>query len=136
MYYRLPTHKTEYYRGAMIFFLSLWYIHNILNIPNSSFVSINDLMATVASYFYMNTGSMEREAKRAIESIHHAFLNIGNLQGIGFLNSVKRSIFISDLDTRLVDIIFLTFCSSITASDINIRLLYKSLSIDFSLRLP
>ena len=108
----------------------------MLTHSNFLFHSLNDLTATVASYFYMNTGSMEREAKRAIESIHHAFLNIGNLQGIGFLNSIKISIFISDLDTRLVDIIFLTFCSSITTSDINIRLLYKSLSIDFSLRLP
>ena len=43
--------------------------HQILSLSDSPSVSFNDLMTTIASYFDINTGSAEKEAEAAAQSI-------------------------------------------------------------------
>ena len=58
--------SAEPYRKALIAKL---FLHQILSLTNSPSVSVNDLMATVAAYFDINSGSAEREAEAAAKSI-------------------------------------------------------------------
>ena len=58
------------YRKALIAKL---FLHQILSFTDSPSVSVNDLMATVAVYFDINTGSAEREAEAAAKSISRSF---------------------------------------------------------------
>ena len=45
----------------------------ILSLTDSPSVSFNDIMATVAAHFDINTGSAEREAETAAHSISCSF---------------------------------------------------------------
>ena len=49
------------------------FFHQILSLADSPSVSVNDLMTTVAAYFDINTGSAEREAEAAAQSISRSF---------------------------------------------------------------
>ena len=82
----------------------------------------------------MPTGSAEREAERIVESNRHAFFVVGNLQGIGFLDSSGKPIMVSD--NRAAEITFFSFRSTVLASAIDQRFPSTTLSFDFSLRLP
>ena len=62
--------SAEPYRQALIAKL---FFHQILSLTDSPSVSVNDLMATVATYFDINTGSAEREAEAAAQSISRSF---------------------------------------------------------------
>ena len=75
------------------------------------------MTATVAAYFAMPTGSAEREAERIVKSVCHAFFDVGNFQGIGFLDSSGKAIAVSD--HREVDITFFSFRSTVLASAID-----------------
>ena len=84
-----PDISAEPYRKAMI---SILFFRRILSLSSSPSVTISDLTATVAAYFAIPTGSAEREAERIVESVRHAFFVVGNLQGIGFLDSSGKPI--------------------------------------------
>ena len=58
------------YRKALIAKL---FIHQILSLTDSSSVFCNDLLATIAAYFEINTGSAEREAEAAAQAISRSF---------------------------------------------------------------
>ena len=62
--------SAEPYRNALIAKL---FFHQILSLADSPSVSVNDLIATVAAYFDINTGSLEREAEAAAQSISRFF---------------------------------------------------------------
>ena len=68
---------------------------------------MSDLTATVAAYFGIPTGSAERVAGRIVNSVLHAFFDVGNLQGNGFLASSGTTIMVSD--NHVANISFLTF---------------------------
>lgn len=90
---------------------------------------------TVAVYFALPSGSVEREAKRIVDSIRHDFFYVDDLQGVGFLDPYGKTTLVSDLDNRAADIVFFTFCFTVTASDIDHRFPSTTLSLDLSLRL-
>ena len=121
------------YRKAMI---AILFFRRILHLSSFPSVSISDLTATIAAYFTLPTDSAEREAERIVDSILHAFFHVDNLQGIGFFDSSGKLTLVSDIANRAADIVFLTFCSTVTASDIDHRFSSTNLSLDFSLRLP
>ena len=50
----------------------------------------------MAAYFAMPTGSVEREAESIVESVRHAFFDVGNFQGIRFLDFSGKAIAVSD----------------------------------------
>lgn len=54
-----------------------------------------------------------------MESISHAFFNVANLQGIGFIDSSSKSISISDLANRATDIKLFMLHSAINVGDID-----------------
>ena len=109
-----PNISAEPYRKAMIVIL---FFRHIIPLSSSPPVTISDLTATVAAYFVIPTGSVEREAKRIVESVRHAFFVVGNLQGIGFLDSSGMSITVSD--NRATDIMFFSFRSTVLTSAID-----------------
>lgn len=97
-------------------------------------VTISSLTVTVEAYFAMPTSSAEREAELIVESVRHAFFDVSNLQGIGFLDSSGRRIMASS--NRAADITLYSFRSTVLTIAINQRFLSSTLSLDFSLRLP
>ena len=58
--------SAEPYRKVLI---AKFFFHQILSLTDSPSVSFNDLMATAAAYFDINTGSTEREAEITAQSI-------------------------------------------------------------------
>ena len=128
-----PDISSEPYRKAMT---TILFFRRILSLYSSPSVSINDLTTTVAAYFTLPIGSVEHEAECIVESIHHAFFHVDNLQDIGFLNSSGKVTLLSDIASRAVDIIFFTLRFSVTTSDIYHRFSSATSSLDFSLRLP
>ena len=54
--------SAESYRNSLIMKL---FFHQILSLTDPPFVSFNDILATVAAYFDIITGSAEREAEAA-----------------------------------------------------------------------
>ena len=126
-----PDISTEPYRKAMV---AILFFRRILSLSSSPSITISDLTATVAAYFAMPTGSAEREAERIVDSVRHAFFDVVNIQGIGFLDSSGRSIVVSD--NCAVDITFFSFRSTVLANAIDPNFPSTTLSLDFSLRLP
>ena len=126
-----PDISVEPYHKAMI---SILFFHRILSLSSSPSVTISDLTATMAAYFVMPTGSVERETERIVDSVRHAFFDVVNIQGIGFLDSSGRSIVVSD--NCAVDITFFSFRSTVLANAIDPNFPSTTLSLDFSLRLP
>ena len=123
--------STEPYCRTM---MAILFFRRILSLSTFPSVTISELTATVAAYFAMPTGSAERLAECILESVRHAFFVIGNLQGIGFLDSSGKPIIFSD--NCAVDIAFFFFRSTVLVSAIFQRFPSTTLSRDFSLRLP
>ena len=73
-------------------------------------------------------------AEYIVASARHDFLDVGNLQGIVFLDSSTKSIIVSE--NRAADITFFFFQSTILTSAIDQRFPSTTLSLDFFLRLP
>ena len=94
------------------------------------------MTATVAAYFPLPTGSTEREAERIVDSIRHASFHVDSLQGIVYLDSSGKLTLVSDIANRAADIVFFTFRSTVTASDIDNCFPSTTLSLDFLLHLP
>ena len=92
-------------------------------------------MTTVASYFFLNTDSAEREAETAVETIRSNCFIIPNLQGIGFADASGKLISILDPDKRPADLSYFTFRSVVSSITVDARAQDKKLSIKFSLRL-
>ena len=106
------------YRKALIV---IQFFRRILPLSSSSSVSLSDLTATVAAYFAILISSTKREVECIVDSIHHVFFHVDNLQGGRFFDSSGKPTMVSDLDNRAADIAFITFRSSVIASDINQR---------------
>ena len=66
----------EPYRKVLIVKL---FFRQILPLFNTLFVSFNNLMTAVASYFSINTESTEREVEASAASIRKAFFNVSNV---------------------------------------------------------
>ena len=126
-----PNINAEPYRKTMV---AILFFRRIISLSSSPSITISDLTTTVAAYFAMPTGSVERESERIVESVRHAFFDVGNLQGIGFVDSSGKAITVSD--HREADITFFSFRSTVLASAIDQRFPTTTLSLDFSLRLP
>ena len=58
-----------------IAFIAKLFFRQILSLSDSPSVSFNDIMATVASYFDINTGSTERETETTVQSISCYFFS-------------------------------------------------------------
>ena len=74
--------SAEPYRKALIAKL---FFHQILSLTDSPSVTFNDLLATVAAYFDINTGSAEREAEAAAQSLSRSFTTSPISSGLHFL---------------------------------------------------
>ena len=88
-----PGISTEPYRKTII---AIPFFRRIISLSFSPSVTMSDLTATVAAYFGIPTGSAERVAGRIVNSVLHAFFDVGNLQGNGFLASSGTTIMVSD----------------------------------------
>ena len=88
--------NAEPYRKALIAKL---FSHQILSLIDSPTVLLNDLMATVAACFDINTGSAEWEVKIAAPSISCSFLQVSNLIGVTEFDSSGKSIKVPDTNT-------------------------------------
>ena len=110
--------SVESYRKALIANL---FFHQILSLVDFLSVSINDLMATVATYFDINTRSTERKAEAAAQTIFRSFLHVSHLVGVTFSNSPRQPIKVTDYDNRLVDIIYFTFRSNLSTNTVDCR---------------
>ena len=112
--------SAELYRKVLIAKL---FFHQILSLTDSPSVSVNDLMVTVAAYFNINTGSAEREAESAAQSISRSFFHVSNLIDVTFFNSSGQPIKVTDSDNRPADITYFTFCSNVSANTVDCALL-------------
>ena len=120
------------YRKALIAKL---FFHQILSLTDSSSVFCNDLLATIAAYFEINTGSAEREAEAAAQSISRSFFRVSNLIGVTVSDSSGKPIKVPDNDKRPEDITYFIFRSNVTANTVDCRAPKKSLALKFLLRL-
>ena len=84
---------------------------------------MSDLTATVEAYFGIPTSSAERVAGRIVNSVRHAFFDIGNLQGIGFLASSGATIMV--LDNHVAKYSFFTFHFIVFYVIINLTYIYN-----------
>ena len=110
--------SAEPYRKASIAKL---FFHHILSLTDSPYVSFNDLLATVAAYFDINTGSTEREAEAAAQSISRLFFRVSNLIGVTFSDSSGKPIKVPDTANRPADITYFTFRSNVNANTVDCR---------------
>ena len=110
--------STEPYRKALIAKL---FFHQILSLTDSHSVSVDGIMATVAVYFDINMGSVEREAEEAAQSITRSFFNVSNLIGVTFSNSSGQPIKVTDTDNCPADITYFTFRSNVSANTVDCR---------------
>ena len=95
--------SAEPYRKALIEKL---FFYQILSLTDSPSVFFNDLLATVAAYFDINTGSAEREAEAAAQSISRLFFRVSNLIGVTFSDSCGKPLKVPNTANRLADISF------------------------------
>ena len=63
-------------RKAMI---AILFFRRILSLSSSPSLAIYDLTTTVAAYFTLHTGSIERKAERIVDSIRHTFFHVDNI---------------------------------------------------------
>ena len=66
-------------------------------------------MATVVFYFAINTGSSEKEAETAAQSIFCYFLLVPNLHGATFFDTSRKPIKVLHSDICLADVTYLSF---------------------------
>jgi len=125
--------SAEPYRKVLIAKL---FFHQILSFSDSSSVSFNDLISIVASYFDINTGSAEREAESAAQSISRSFFQVSNLIGVTFYDTLGKTIEVPNNAFRPADVTYFTFRSNVSANTDDCRVPKKSLTLEFSLRLP
>ena len=93
-------------------------------------------MTIVASYFDINTGSAEREAESAAQSISRSFFQVSNLIGVTFYDTPGKTIKVPKNASRPADVTYFTFRSNVSAKTVDCRVPKKSLTLEFSLRLP
>ena len=123
----------EPYRKALI--AKLFFCH-ILPLANSTSVELNDLLSTVASYFSIRTGSAERDADTAAQSLSRSFFLIFNLTGVVFLDLTGKMIKVPVTTSHPADLTFFNFRSNVIATTVDIHSTNKSLDLEFALRLP
>ena len=80
--------STESYRKALI---SNIFSCQIMTISDTLSVSFSNFMSTVASYFGLNAGSAEKEAKITAIDIRNIFSLVSNLQGV--IHEIKAKYF-------------------------------------------
>ena len=118
--------SVEPYRKALIAKL---FFHQILSLTDSPSVSFNDLLATVAAYFDINTGYAEREAEAAAQSISRSFFRVSNFVGVAFSDASSNPIKVPDTTNRPADVTYFTFRSIVNANTIDCRAPKKSLAL-------
>ena len=125
--------SAEPYRKALIVKL---FFHQILSLTDSPSVFVNDLMAIVAVYLDINTGSAEREAEAATNSISRSFSMCQTWSALPFL-TLPNSLFffkVTDFDNRQADITYFTFRFNVSANIVDCRAPNKYLALEFLLR--
>ena len=110
--------NAEPYRKALIAKL---FSHQILSLIDSPTVSLNDLMATVAACFDINTGSAEWEVKIAAPSISCSFLQVSNLIGVTEFDSSGKSIKVPDTNTCPAYITYFPFRFNLSTNTVACR---------------
>ena len=110
--------NAEPYRKVLITKL---FSHHILSLIDSPTVSLNDLMATVAACFDINTGSAEYEVEIAAPSISCSFLQVSNLIGVTISNSSGKSIKVPDTNTCPAYITYFTFRFNVSTNTVACR---------------
>ena len=78
----------------------------------------------------------EREAETAADSIRDSIFNVGNMIGVGFLNSKGKPVTITDPDHRPDDITYFTFRTTVNPHLVDTRAPDSVHLFEFSLRLP
>ena len=111
-----PTISAEPFRLAMI---AIIFIRHILSLFSSLSVFLSNLTVPVAAYFSHPIGSATRETERIVDSIRLVFFHIDNFQDIEFLDFSNKSALVSDLAHHATVIVFFTFRSTVTASDVD-----------------
>ena len=114
--------------------VDILFFRQILSLPSSPSVTIDDSTVTVAVSFVIPTGPAECEAERIVASVRHAFFDVGNLQGIGFLDYSGKANMVSD--NRAADITFFSFRFTVLENAIDQCFFSTIMSFDFLLRLP
>ena len=108
----------------------------ILGHAGSPSISCSDLVTTIATYFDMSTAMAEREAETAADSIRDSLYRVGNMIGVGFLNSKGKSVTITDPDHRPNDISYFTFRTTVNPHLVDTRIPDSVNLFEFYLRLP
>ena len=93
-------------------------------------------MTIVSLYFSINTGSSERESAAAVTSIRSHFFLVTNLQGVGFADTSGKPVKVPDSTQRPDDFAYFTFRAVVSTHLVDKRAPEKTLSLEFSLRLP
>ena len=78
-------------------------------------------MATVAAYFDINSGSTEREAESAAQSISRSCFHVSNLIGVTFSDSSGKPIKVPDTNNCPADIKYFTFRSKVSTNTVDCR---------------
>jgi len=78
----------------------------------------------------------EREAETAANSIRDSLFRVGNMIGVGFLNSKGKSVTITDPDHRPNDITYFTFRTTVNPHLVDTRIPDSVHLFEFYLRLP
>ena len=106
------------YRKALIAKL---FFRQILGDAGTPSISCSALVTTVVTYFDMSTSMDEREAETATDSIRNSIFSVGNMIGVGFLNSKGKSVTITDPDHRSDGITYITFRTTVNLHLVDTR---------------
>ena len=78
-------------------------------------------MATVASYFDINTAFVERKTEIVAQSISRSFFRLSNLIGVNFSDYFIKSIKVPDTDSHPVDVTYSNFHYNVFANTVDCR---------------
>ena len=109
--------SAEHYHKALIAKL---FFRQILSLADYSSVELNDLLSTVASYSTINTGSAERKADTASQSISRSSFRASNLTGVAISDTSGKSIKVPNSASCPTELAYFTFCSNILANTLSI----------------
>ena len=97
-----------------------------------SSIAFSSLTVKVVSYFNINIGYVKREVKCVVNPTYHVFFDVANHQSMGYINSSKILVSISDLNICLIGIKRFMYVSYAIVSNTNICSSSILLSIEYS----
>ena len=100
--------STDPYRKVLIVRI---FFHQICSLTYPPFVSFNDLLATVAAYFNIITGSAEKATEGVAQSVSLFCFRVSNIIGVTFSDSFGKPIKVPDTDNRPRTSRILLFCA-------------------------